>query len=86
VVGILLSKVEIAQIVCESISTCPRRASPHAWVSMNEINSSTSQKCEMRDALPGYEGMVRILLSQLEIAQNIYESKSTRPRRAGALV
>ena len=85
VVGILLSKVEIAQIICESMSARPRRASALVRVSMNDINSSTTQKCEMRDALTEYDWVIGILLPQLEIAQNIYESTSTRPRRASAL-
>jgi len=84
-VGILLSQLEITQNMYESISTRPRRASLLSRVSMNEIYSSTTRKCEMRDALTEYEGAIGILLSQLEITQNIYESISTRPRRASAL-
>jgi len=52
---------------------------------MNEINYSTTQKCEMRDALTEYDWVIGMSLSQLEIAQNICESISTRPRRARAL-
>jgi len=85
VVGILLSKVEIAQIICESMSARLRRASLSARVYMDQMNSSTTQKSEIRCALTEYEGAVEILLSQLEIAQNICESISTRPRRASAL-
>ena len=85
VVGILLSKVEITQIICENISARPRRASALARVSMNEINSSTTQKCEIRHALTEYEGVTGILLSKVEILQIICESISTRPRRASAL-
>jgi len=85
VVGILLSKVEITQIICGNISARPRRASALARVSMNEINYSTTQKCEMRDALTEYDWVIGMSLSQLEIAQNICESISTRPRRARAL-
>ena len=84
-VGILLSKVEITQIICRSMSTRPRRASAPVRASMNEINYSTTQKCEMRDALTEYDWVIGMSLSQLEIAQNICESISTRPRRARAL-
>jgi len=85
VVGILLSKVEITQRICESICVCPRRASALARVSMNEINSSTTQKCEMRHALTGYEGVVGILLSKVEITQRICESICACSQRASAL-
>ena len=85
VVGILLSKVEISQIICESIYARPQRACLLARVSMNEINSFTTQKCEMRDALTEYEGVIGILLSKVEILQIICESISTRLRRASPL-
>jgi len=85
VVGILLSEVEITQRICESICACPRRASALARVSMNEINSSTPQKCEMRHALTEYEGVIGILLSKAEVLQIICESISTRLRRASPL-
>jgi len=85
VVGILLSKVEITQIICENISARPRRASALARVSMNEINSSTTQKCEIRHALTEYEGVTGILLSKVEILHIICESISTRLRRVSPL-
>jgi len=47
VIGILLSKVEVLQKICESISPCLRRASPLSRVSVSKIYFSTTQKCEI---------------------------------------
>jgi len=52
---------------------------------MNEINSSTTQKCEIRHVLTEYEGVTGILLSKVEILQIICESISTRLRRVSPL-
>jgi len=81
-VGILLSQPEIAHNICESISTCPRRVSPLAWVSVSKIYSSATQKCEIRDGGTECEGVFGILLSKVGVAQIICESIYARPRRA----
>ena len=61
----LLSQLEIAQDIDESISTRPRRASALASLSVSKIKSSTTQKCEMKDTLTECEGVVGILLSKV---------------------
>ena len=82
----LLSQLEIAQNIYESMSARLRRARALAWVSVNKIYSSTTQKCELKHSLIEYEGVVGILLSKVEIAQIICESMPTRPRRASVPV
>ena len=79
VIGILLSKVEIIQKICESISTRLRRASALSRVSVSQIYFSPAQKCEISVSLIVAQPLDTFARNKMYSSHEICMSKSIYP-------